>query len=403
MCRRRGRRCSASLSAVTLASTSATLSAQQNGSIYTQCPGDTNGDGVPDVVVAGHPNVKCMHLAGGDGFITMADGQADLHLRLLGRHRAAALGGRERHGRPGGCRGDLPGADHPPEGRAGVLPVAHQRRDDPAPRPVRPALGPLPRLPAGGVGLRRRARVLRDHQHGLDLHLLLQHRRRPGRHLHVPLPRRGHRAHPDGDGRQPLHRPEAERAAARTPTAAAQAPTTDQCTPTTTATAPPVTTSSTRSSSAPSTRTSTTSTSPSSRCRSRPWTTSYPLLNGRGYPGHGQPERAINTDAGFGNLPSQPLNSKIAATAGQKVLLRLSNLAVTRFYTLGSTIPMQVVGHNAKLLRGPDGGARQTSLQDELGDARRRRVRRRDPRHHGRRAGHLPPLHDEPQLPEQRR
>ncbi len=27
------------------------LAAQQNGSIYTQCPGDTNGDGVPDAVV----------------------------------------------------------------------------------------------------------------------------------------------------------------------------------------------------------------------------------------------------------------------------------------------------------------------------------------------------------------
>jgi len=39
------------------------------------------------------------------------------------------------------------------------------------------------------------------------------------------------------------------------------------------------------------------------------------------------------------------------------VLLRLSNLAVTRFFTLGSTIPMHVVGHNAKLLRGPSGAS----------------------------------------------
>ena len=36
-------------------------------------------------------------------------------------------------------------------------------------------------------------------------------------------------------------------------------------------------------------------------------------------------------------------------------MLRLSNLGVTRFFTLGSTIPMHVVGHNAKLLRGPTG------------------------------------------------
>jgi FtsP/CotA-like multicopper oxidase with cupredoxin domain len=44
---------------------------------------------------------------------------------------------------------------------------------------------------------------------------------------------------------------------------------------------------------------------------------------------------------------------------GDRILLRLSNLAVTRFYTLASLgIPMQVVGKDAKLLRGPspDGG-----------------------------------------------
>ena len=51
----------------------ASASAQtKNGSIYVQCPGDTNGDGVPEVA---SPNVKCMHLAAGDGFVTMADGK----------------------------------------------------------------------------------------------------------------------------------------------------------------------------------------------------------------------------------------------------------------------------------------------------------------------------------------
>jgi FtsP/CotA-like multicopper oxidase with cupredoxin domain len=52
---------------------------------------------------------------------------------------------------------------------------------------------------------------------------------------------------------------------------------------------------------------------------------------------------------------SQNVSSRIEATKGQKILLRLSNLDVTRFYTLGSTIPMKVVGSNARLLRGPDG------------------------------------------------
>ena len=38
-----------------------------NGSIYTQCPGDTTGDFVPDEVDNAHPTAHCMHLAAGDG------------------------------------------------------------------------------------------------------------------------------------------------------------------------------------------------------------------------------------------------------------------------------------------------------------------------------------------------
>jgi FtsP/CotA-like multicopper oxidase with cupredoxin domain len=55
---------------------------------------------------------------------------------------------------------------------------------------------------------------------------------------------------------------------------------------------------------------------------------------------------------------SQRINSNITAVQGERVLLRISNLNVTRFYTLASTIPMQVVGRDARLLRGPspDGG-----------------------------------------------
>jgi len=52
---------------------------------------------------------------------------------------------------------------------------------------------------------------------------------------------------------------------------------------------------------------------------------------------------------------SQNVNSLIQATQGQRILLRISNLDVTRFYTLASTLPMKVVGLNARLLRGPDG------------------------------------------------
>ncbi|MDP3400066.1 MAG: multicopper oxidase domain-containing protein, partial [Brevundimonas sp.] len=41
--------------------------------VFVQCPGDTNGDAVPDA--AGDPNVVCKHLTAGDGFVTMADGR----------------------------------------------------------------------------------------------------------------------------------------------------------------------------------------------------------------------------------------------------------------------------------------------------------------------------------------
>ncbi len=41
--------------------------------VFVQCPGDIDGDAIPD---GGQPdNVKCMHLSGGDGFISMADGK----------------------------------------------------------------------------------------------------------------------------------------------------------------------------------------------------------------------------------------------------------------------------------------------------------------------------------------
>lgn len=83
----------------------------------------------------------------------------------------------------------------------------------------------------------------------------------------------------------------------------------------------------------------------------------YPLLNGRGYPDtlNTSPLPALDESLG---RPSQKMSSLIEARQGQRILLRLSNLNVTRFYTLQSTgIPMQVVGVNAKLLRDAQGGS----------------------------------------------
>ena len=90
----------------------------------------------------------------------------------------------------------------------------------------------------------------------------------------------------------------------------------------------------------------------------------YPMLNGRGYPDTIDPRTddfppAIGSGGGPGNpiVPtSQPVSSLITANAGETILLRISNLNITRFYTLQSLgIPMRVVGKDAKLLRGPTG------------------------------------------------
>jgi FtsP/CotA-like multicopper oxidase with cupredoxin domain len=89
----------------------------------------------------------------------------------------------------------------------------------------------------------------------------------------------------------------------------------------------------------------------------------YPMLNGRGYPdtvggstaATGAPAAPPDANPRSGGT-TQPVSALVEANVGDRILLRLSNLAITRFYTLASLgIPMQVVGKDAKLLRGPDG------------------------------------------------
>jgi FtsP/CotA-like multicopper oxidase with cupredoxin domain len=97
----------------------------------------------------------------------------------------------------------------------------------------------------------------------------------------------------------------------------------------------------------------------------------YPMLNGRGYPDTVDPgslsppqcqppyvDPMLPCETGEflnDNKNSQNVSALVQATAGDQVLLRISNLNVTRFYTLASLLPMKVVGLNARLLRGPDG------------------------------------------------
>jgi FtsP/CotA-like multicopper oxidase with cupredoxin domain len=87
----------------------------------------------------------------------------------------------------------------------------------------------------------------------------------------------------------------------------------------------------------------------------------YAMINGRGYPDTVNPGALpppVDGDgapANFGKV-SQPLSALVSASVGQKILLRLSSLDVTRFFTVSVLgLPMKVVGQGGRLLRGPDG------------------------------------------------
>ncbi|HEY9051873.1 MAG TPA: multicopper oxidase domain-containing protein [Gammaproteobacteria bacterium] len=81
----------------------------------------------------------------------------------------------------------------------------------------------------------------------------------------------------------------------------------------------------------------------------------FPLLNGRGYPDTINPG-ALIPPAENGGKVTQKVSSLVNANVGDKILLRISNVSITRFYTLSTLgLTMKVVGRGARLLRGPDG------------------------------------------------
>ena len=84
----------------------------------------------------------------------------------------------------------------------------------------------------------------------------------------------------------------------------------------------------------------------------------YPTINGRGYPDTALPDGVYPAQPGDSTDPisSQPVGSRITADAGQRVLLRMSNLGIVQHYTITVLgIPMKVVGRGARHLRGPSG------------------------------------------------
>jgi hypothetical protein len=82
----------------------------------------------------------------------------------------------------------------------------------------------------------------------------------------------------------------------------------------------------------------------------------YWLLNGRSYPDTVSPGPQL-TESSDGRVHySQPMNTIINIPQGGKALLRLVNLSVSEYHTLGTLgIRMHVIGYNAKLLRDQEG------------------------------------------------
>ena len=82
----------------------------------------------------------------------------------------------------------------------------------------------------------------------------------------------------------------------------------------------------------------------------------YPQINGRGYPDTVKDDMAIPAPPSGGGAQSQKLGSRIVVDPGDRLLLRLSNVGLDRFWTLTATgLTMKVVGTGARHMRGQTG------------------------------------------------
>lgn len=82
----------------------------------------------------------------------------------------------------------------------------------------------------------------------------------------------------------------------------------------------------------------------------------FTQINGRGYPMTTLENQADMPKAPDAPELSQQLHGVVRASAGDRVLLRLSNLSVDAYYTFTALgLPMRIVGRGAAIARGPAG------------------------------------------------
>jgi FtsP/CotA-like multicopper oxidase with cupredoxin domain len=79
----------------------------------------------------------------------------------------------------------------------------------------------------------------------------------------------------------------------------------------------------------------------------------YAVINGRGYPDTAL--ASVPTPSKNGGIDSQLEGSLVTATQGDRILLRISNVSITQFFSIRTVgLDMEIVGNGGRQLRGPD-------------------------------------------------
>ena len=339
------------------------LAPTAHGAVYVQCPGDNNGDAVIDTPDPDHPNATCMHLSGGDGFVTMADGYLQYifgFADLTGTPPAAAMDA-------GMLAANFPAPTIAlKEGQEFYLSLTNAgmviRPDLFDPHTVHfhgfPQAAPVfDGMPEGSIAINMGStityyyNILEPGTFMYHCHMEATEHMQMGMlgNLYVdPLQNRtgvgGTLAAPDvstvaakegGAGPTGYVYNDGDGTTAFDVEIPIQLGSFDPAFHDASYTVQPL---------------------PFAEMRD-----TYPMMNGRGYPDTVNPASLpppVDPDGELvnGGKVSQPVSTVVSASAGDRILLRLSNLSVTNFYTVTALgLPMQVVGTGAHILRGPGG------------------------------------------------
>ncbi len=321
------------------------------GAVFVQCPGDNNGDAVIDSLDPLHPNAKCMHLSGGDGFVKMADGYLQYIFGfsdLTGIPPANAMS-------EGMIAANFPAPTIAlKQGQEFYLTLTNagmvNRPDLFDPHTVHfhgfPQAAPVfDGMPEGSVGINMGASITYYYNLVEPGTFMYHCHMEATEHMQMGMlgnlyvsPMQNGTALPDPDGSGRIHTSfvynDVDGSTGYDVEVPIQLGSFDPAFHDASMTVQPL---------------------PFADMKDK-----YAMMNGRGYPDTVNPNSLTPipnpvTEPDPGKV-SQKVSSRVTATSGQKVLLRLSNLSVTNFYTVTALgLPMKVVGTGAHILRGPDG------------------------------------------------